>query len=469
MTSDEDDKKNADCSGRVSALEKSLALIMSHLGQQNQVLDQTVKRLDKLERATGLIAEAAMKSADNENAAHVWEGFSNASKIFPKNRTVIFWGRDYFGDNIKYAYLDFYEYAEKNDIECFFVTYQEQQYQQLKAAGLPCLPRKVEDWTAQDTKTVLGAKVLVLCNVFYPVEGKDFIQYALTRGAKTIQMWHGVPLKEIGLECMRPPTTYGPRNAEVLGASGVFDVFVGGSMAAQADWAGRFSFDEYAAIGYPRTDVFFRELAQNDLINVDVNALGVLKDANQNKRPVIVYAPTFRDHKMGAWIENSKIEVLAKHCKSQGYVFYVNLHPFEQEINAQLQKHYPCIECISAHTDIYPILKYTDVLVTDYSSLAVDFLLRDKPMVFYTPDHDEYVDKARGLIPGYEQYMAGERVCDIDALIKAVDGAVGFLQAPDADIYAAAREAVRQKTFDHNDGLAAQRLRGVIAKALDKD
>lgn len=467
MTS-ENETSSDNSASRISMLEKSLALVMDLMKKQATAFEHTLQRLDKLEKATNLIAEAAMNTSNEASAARICEGLSNASKIYPKKRSVIFFGRDYLGDNIKYAYLEFCKYAKENDIDCIFMTYHDEQYQQLQAAGLPCLPRNTNKWTPQDVKTVMEAKALVLCNVFFPVAGKDYIQYAMTRGAKTIQMWHGVPMKEIGLEQLLTPPQYSPRLAEVFGASGVFDVFVGGSAATGKDWAARFAFKKYAASGYPRTDVFFRDLSEHDLINVDLASLDAMKSANKDGRPVILYAPTFRDNKLGVWIETSKAEFLARHCKAKGYAFYMNLHPFEQEISDKVKKLYPDVEQIAPHTDIYPVLKYVDVLITDYSSLAVDFLLRDKPMVFYTPDHEEYASKSRGLIKGYEEYMAGDRAYNIDDLLKATDAAVGYLSNPAADAHTKARNSLKQKMFDHNDGFAARRLCDLIAEQLDE-
>lgn len=446
---------------RIEVLERSLAIIADQL-------KQTTQRMDRLEQTTRLILEAAIKSAESEKSRLVRDGFANASKIYPKDRTVVFCGRENFADNTKYAYLAFLDYAKKNGIECSYMTYDERQYQQLTAANIPCLPTKPSTWSAKEANLLLRTKVLVLSNVFYPVEGEDYLQYALTRGAKVVQLWHGIPIKRTGFEDLRAPGLYMPRNAEVLGASGPFDVLVAGSKATKEDWARCFSFKEYAPIGYARMDALFREPTEKDLINVDVATLNAAIAAKQNGRPFILYVPTFRDRNPGAWFGKSSIDVFAKHCIDKGYEFYVNLHPFEQELNERLKTLYPHIKCIARSTDIYPLLRHVDIAITDYSSTVLDFLPMDKPIVFFTPDHNEYTSESRGLVNNYEEYMTGERVADAASLIKAVDAAVDYSKNPSADIYAAKRNALRQKLFDYNDGLASNRLAELIGRMVDE-
>jgi len=46
---------------------------------------------------------------------------------------------------------------------------------------------------------------------------------------------------------------------------------------------------------------------------------------------------------------------------------------------------------------IYDILNEVDILITDYSSIFIDFLLLNRPIFFLCPDIEEY-DNNRGLL-----------------------------------------------------------------------
>ena len=51
---------------------------------------------------------------------------------------------------------------------------------------------------------------------------------------------------------------------------------------------------------------------------------------------------------------------------------------------------------VSAYPDVSRLLLVTDLLISDYSSIAGDFMLLGRPTIFYQPDLQDYLDE-RGL------------------------------------------------------------------------
>jgi CDP-glycerol glycerophosphotransferase len=446
-----------------------------------QKLEEMAARLALLEQGTGVVAKAEQTAL--QALRQLQEGFANfehqtlarricngleaASRIYPKTRSVVFVGRDYFGDNIKYAFLSFCR-AQANDISCTFLTDDERQYRQLTDARLPCLPWQLTDWTAQHMRILLSARVAVLCNILYPSDERKHLHYALLRGAQHVQLWHGIPFKEVGLECLYTPATFGPKTAEILAASGPFETFVGTGKALEGDWAKRFAFRDYAPIGSPRTDVLFRTARPDDLINVDEDAHRALENAAKEGTPTILYAPTFRDQKLGVWLESSGIERFAAVCAQRGWLLYVNIHPFEQPWLAGLRERYPAIRFVASPSDIYPLLKNAAVLVTDYSSLVFDYLLLDRPVVFFRPDHAAYTGQSRTLIAAHQDYICGDVAADAEGLAAAAEAALKSRAKGAVDPHRAARAALRRRIYDNVDGDAGKRLIALIRKIIDK-
>jgi CDP-glycerol glycerophosphotransferase len=66
------------------------------------------------------------------------------------------------------------------------------------------------------------------------------------------------------------------------------------------------------------------------------------------------------------------------------------------------------------------LLLLADVLVTDYSSVMFDYALRDRPMTFYTPDGDDYVDRRRGANFELAERAPGPVAGDEDELFAAL-------------------------------------------------
>ena len=69
---------------------------------------------------------------------------------------------------------------------------------------------------------------------------------------------------------------------------------------------------------------------------------------------------------------------------------------------------------------LYEILPVFDALITDYSSVAIDYLLIDKPIGFTLDDFEEY-RKSRGFVfNDPREYMPGEHIYVLDDLIKFI-------------------------------------------------
>ena len=64
---------------------------------------------------------------------------------------------------------------------------------------------------------------------------------------------------------------------------------------------------------------------------------------------------------------------------------------------------------------MYEFLAQTDALISDYSSVAVDYLIVDRPIAFALQDYEEYkrtrgfvFDDPRELMPGHHLYSFQE-------------------------------------------------------------
>jgi CDP-glycerol glycerophosphotransferase len=94
-----------------------------------------------------------------------------------------------------------------------------------------------------------------------------------------------------------------------------------------------------------------------------------------------------------------------------------------------------------------------DVLVTDYSSMMVDFANTGRPMLFYTYDLDAYEDEIRGFYLDFVETVPGPLLRTTDALGEALQ------ELGDVERRYAGRYADFRKRFcELDDGLASSRL-----------
>jgi len=105
----------------------------------------------------------------------------------------------------------------------------------------------------------------------------------------------------------------------------------------------------------------------------------------------------------------------------------------------------------------YQMLAATDVLITDASSVWVDFLLLERPIIYVFPDLREY-EASRGLnLAPYERWVPGPIVSNADGLIAVLDG---LLQGRDE--HHQERVLARERFHRYADGNSTKRLLDVL-------
>jgi hypothetical protein len=102
------------------------------------------------------------------------------------------------------------------------------------------------------------------------------------------------------------------------------------------------------------------------------------------------------------------------------------------------------------------VLAFTDVLVTDYSSIFFDFLASGRPVLFLTPDINDYADY-RGLYLEPQRWP-GPVVATVAELAAEISGLGASGQAPANLNYAEMRELITS----HEDGHATARVIDVV-------
>ncbi|MFZ7343575.1 CDP-glycerol glycerophosphotransferase family protein [Avibacterium volantium] len=123
-------------------------------------------------------------------------------------------------------------------------------------------------------------------------------------------------------------------------------------------------------------------------------------DIPQDKK-IIFYAPTFR--KAGAMVLPFDPDTLLASLNG-GYVIVTKLHYLNH-----LDKSYDNVIDCTAHSDIADLMKIADILISDYSSLVLDFALLNKPIILFQYDYEAYM-KQRGVYFNFRDYLPYEQI-----------------------------------------------------------
>lgn len=221
-------------------------------------------------------------------------------------------------------------------------------------------------------------------------------------------------------------------------------------------------------VGNPKFDDWFNgALSEKELT--------VIRSGLDPERRTVLYLPTHGDL--------SSVDELAQSLKhlTDEFNVIVKLHYFiaheEPERAAMLQD--PSIRLYGDDTDILPLLKVADVVVSDNSSAIFDAILADKPVVvtdFHDPDYLDFGHKER------RKYRRGVNTAltfsgSIEQEIKQ-DGRVLSFSDPkelrskitqaleDEEFYRQERKKLVAELFSYNDGRCGERAAKKILECI---
>ena len=153
--------------------------------------------------------------------------------------------------------------------------------------------------------------------------------------------------------------------------------------------------DRVLELGYPRYDGIFKAKDKTYF----------LKTLNlKSKDKLILYAPTFRkNHSLEVY--NLDIDSVIKSFSSKfgvGHKLLLRLHPNISFLSKKLNLG-PDVIDVTDYPDFQDLVVFCDYVITDYSSVAFDFALLNKPSFRYAPDFEDY-KKDRNFYFNFEEY-----------------------------------------------------------------
>ena len=75
------------------------------------------------------------------------------------------------------------------------------------------------------------------------------------------------------------------------------------------------------------------------------------------------------------------------------------------------------IDITNEDMDIQRLIMETEILITDYSSIYIDYLLLDSPLLFYCYDYEHYLANDREMYFEYEEVTPGVKAKSFDELL----------------------------------------------------
>lgn len=314
---------------------------------------------------------------------------------------------DRFADNSAYLFL--HMSASCPDVKAVWISGSPAVVADLRGRGLAAERR----WSLAGMRACLRAGTFVYSGY------RSDINQLLAPGAIAVALWHGVGIKRIadgvrgaGRSADRSLTS---RLAEA-GREPPADYFLSSTAFVTHEIfspALGTPPERCWELGYPRNDhVATRTAPPAALVIPELAERLVAADR------VVGLFLTWRGDRVVDAVDTELLVRLAALCGRHGSVLVYKAHYNMQPTAVPAEN---CV-LLPATADLNAYLTHCDVLVTDYSSVAADFLLMRGPAVFFMPDLDEYAEHPGFYFPA--ERLPGVLTRDREALLRAVDDAL---------------------------------------------
>lgn len=333
-------------------------------------------------------------------------------------------------DNSKYLF----EFVLKNhqELKPIWITRSYKTFRELKKRHLP----------VAHNLSIFGLWYVATAHIVaFSTTRSDILFVHPKRKRKIVNLWHGMPMKKIVYD-------YAPHRPENKNWKGnIWDKLVvpfshkhvalipATSKYFQGILTSAFRNNNVFVTGQPRTDVFFQW-----------NSGDIKKELGfQENDKIITYMPTHRAYGKGELnpriFEQNKsaIEYFEQNNIKLVWKFHKNMldhyNPDNETLSISL------VDLTAKQVDPQKLLFISDILITDYSSCYIDYLLLKRPVLFYLYDNYETDDNELYFKP---QDHFGEMIAQTEEKLLHL---IRSNKTLNNSIY-----------HDHFDGSASQRI-----------
>ncbi len=383
-----------------------------------------------------------------------WRAYWKYTKVPKESNLWVFSGfrHNQYMDNTMY----FYEYllAHHPEIRAVWLTTDQTIFQRLKSEGKPVYCMDTPEGINVAARAAVAVTDHFVMTDFDPL-------YGFNDRIRIVQLWHGVGFKSMG-------DAGGVKNTTERGVQYSYDILpVPSDLVIKRLWKRikyyfvapfREKFERYFLFvcpGQERLDMIadvWHIPHENCLMAGHPRDLPVYTAKRQETPVKIMYAPTYRfDYTHELMLVNAFLEaapIIQKEMERQNGEFYLRMHPhtwrnYSGRIIAALQPYDRIF--LDENKDVYQEIGTFSLLISDYSSIALDFALLDRPVIFHCSDYDWFVENEAGFNLDFPAVIPGPMTFNWEETLNA---AVVYLQNPQKDH--ALREEKLKYFFDRS-------------------
>lgn len=287
-------------------------------------------------------------------------------------------------------------------------------------------------------------KAYHLATAHYIFLNDNFMPMGMLRfkeNAVITQLWHAEgAFKKFGLDIVQPDEI---RELEKKGNAKLTYVVCSSEEVAPI-YANAFGVSDYKVLplGSARLDWFSEEI-NTERLRADFDKKYPMCKGKQ----LALYAPTFRDNTADdeRILDNFDVASFNERFGDK-YALLIRLHP---QVHSNVRIPDGAVD-VCDYENVTELMRLCDFLITDYSSICMDFAIQDKPVYFYAFDLDRY-ERDRSFYFDYESYVPGPVAKDFQTLLNLINSTV-------SETYRKRRYDFNYSNFGTPDGKAAERI-----------
>lgn len=362
------------------------------------------------------------------------------TRVTPRDRDLwvfgAWFGKEY-ADNPRY--LAEYVRREHPDVTCVWLCKTDEAARLAREHGL----------VSCKVFSIRGYWYTARAGIAFTCTGRFDINY-FVRPPVVINLWHGIPLKKIVADDDITEVPWGKRLVfNMFPHFSTLDLPVtvsSGPEAAVMESAFQIHRSKVFVTGSPRNDV---------LTNRKMRQSGIK----------IAYLPTHRGegavdlHPLSEFDLEAAEAILAE-LDSE---LLIKVHHYHADHFSMIESDH--VRLIGSHDighDTYGFLDDVDILLTDYSSVYLDYLLTDRPMIFAPFDIDTYLVEDRGLNWPYDEVTPGPKCGTWSEVFVAL---ADVIRGP--DVWLDERARVRAMFHEHQDSGSSRRIHDLGLRLMD--
>ena len=342
------------------------------------------------------------------------------SYLIPRTSKILVFGsyRGGFNDNSKYQFIYANEHIKNRKL--VWISTKKSTVAHIRSLG----------YEAYFVASLKGLWYALRAKYWFVNSYSSDIAFCLAGSAKIVNLWHGVPMKAIEFGITKGDL------AKRYVEKDFWDVFFHPApfrrpdhMVSTTDFfdgvfsqSFRISKEQCMQTGCPRNRMLRlpKEEVDTFIARYESAETKALVEKIQQYKTVFVYMPTWRDSQRDCFANGFDLEAFNQCVAAQNACVLMKPHA-----NTIIDKSiaYSNLFFLDGNVDMYCILPYTHVLITDYSSILYDYILMpNKHVILFHYDYDEYVN-SREFIFDIQENIVGKQVYSFNELLQVITNA----------------------------------------------